>query len=439
MKGQKFLLPTHLLIVLLIVPLLCGFSPNAVASKIGFLAIAVLALGVLVFVHELGHFLLAKAFNVGVLEFAIGFGRSVCSVRWGETLYSLRLVPLGGYVRMVGDDPRLLLAEGAEKPRTAPLGESSQDSARASLEPIREFSVEDEALLRDKSRWFLQKSYLPKALIVLAGPGFNLIFAVLLAILSFAVYGRGTSSELSRIGDVFPGLPAEKAGIKGGDLVLSVNGEPISLWKELAERVAKSEGKQLTFLVRRAVENQEDGPKAQQNPISEELKLNVLPELEGGELAALEGRSPEKRYKIGIVPAMDRTPVALTEAVRAGPLAVWGASVMTVRGLSGMLQGLISPKHIAGPIFIFDQAAKSAKKGLEYLFDFMIFLSVSLAILNLLPIPILDGGHLMFFTIELLKGSPVSIRVQEFAHQVGMGALLLLMVFAVGNDLLRLW
>lgn len=143
--------------------------------------------------------------------------------------------------------------------------------------------------------------------------------------------------------------------------------------------------------------------------------------------------------KIGIVSDTIRKPVTFSESVTLGFNQVSYLCVVTVRGLWGMIQGAISPKHISGPIFIFKEAAKSAKKGFEYLLDFMTFLSVSLAILNLLPIPILDGGHLMFFTIQALRGGkPVSLRFQELANQVGMLILFLLMIFAFGNDLLKL-
>lgn len=157
------------------------------------------------------------------------------------------------------------------------------------------------------------------------------------------------------------------------------------------------------------------------------------------ELASLEAGEPKKVYRIGVKPKSVREPVGPVRAVEIGALNVWVLSRLMVKGLWGMIQGSVSTKNLGGPIFIFKEAADSAKAGIENLFHFMIFLSVSLAILNLLPIPILDGGHLVFFTIELLKGSPVSLKIQEYATQVGMLILLLLMVFAVGNDIRKIF
>ncbi|MCB0321671.1 MAG: site-2 protease family protein, partial [Bdellovibrionales bacterium] len=146
----------------------------------------------------------------------------------------------------------------------------------------------------------------------------------------------------------------------------------------------------------------------------------------------------EPRFKVGIFPATRRTNVGLLESFDLGAGQVWFISKLTVRGLVGMFSGSVSTKNIAGPIFIFKQGMEAAKSGIDRLMDLMVFLSVSLAILNLLPIPILDGGHLVFFTLEALTGSPLNEKLQERAMQVGMAFLLLLMVFAISNDVRRL-
>jgi regulator of sigma E protease len=383
--------------------------------------ISILVLGFLIFVHELGHFLLAKWNNVGVVEFAIGFGRPLIQRRYGETVYSLRLIPLGGYVRMVGDDPRAL----SEIATTGGEGARAESSLTGSDVPTAP------ELVADRSRWFLSKGYWPKFSIVLAGPAFNLIFAVFAAIGSFAIFGRDVPLETPSIGGVVPAYPAEKAGLKKGDTVLSIDGVGVASWLELAERVAQSGGKEMSFLVERV--GADTGAK-------EEVRLAVTGTAEASELAVLDRRTESKtpRYKIGIVPATEREAVSIFAAMKAGVLHVAYLSELTVRGLWGMVQGAISPRHIGGPIFIFKEAAQSAERGVADLIGFMVFLSVSLAILNLLPIPILDGGHLVFFTIEAIKGSPVSLRFQERANQLGMALLLLLMVFAMGNDILKL-
>jgi regulator of sigma E protease len=197
----------------------------------------------------------------------------------------------------------------------------------------------------------------------------------------------------------------------------------------MAQAIRDSDGRALTFNVTR---NKEGGS-------NEQLQFTLKGTDDTAELAVIEGNTGRKSVKIGIVPDTVREEVTFGQAIVHGYRHVEYLCIITVRGLVGMIQGAISPKHISGPIFIFKEAAKSAKKGVEHLLDFMTFLSVSLAILNLLPIPILDGGHLLFFTIQAIRGGkPVSLRVQEFANQVGMLLLLLLMIFAFGNDLLKL-
>ena len=386
-------------------------------------------LAVLIFVHELGHFLIAKWCGVGVLEFAIGFGKIIYSFNIGETTYSLRAIPLGGFVRMVGDDPGMRNREAEE------LSEhkSAEEAVVSSYSGLTEVQAN---LLKDRSKWFIEKGYFAKLAVVLAGPGFNMIFAVLLSIGYFYFYGKADLSniDLPRIGDTFPGHPAEKAGIKSLDLIKEINGRQIESWKELAESVAGSGGEELSILILR--------PKDKQNlDVGEEIVVNVTPNFDlSGELAALEGKEPEKVYKIGISPYVPRQPTSgLGESFILGSQHVAGLSTLLTRALWGMVRGLVSPDNLGGPISIFKATAASAERGAESVIGLMIFLNISLAIFNLLPIPILDGGHLVIFTIESIKGSPISIRVLERVNQVGLFLILLLMIFAFGNDIRRLF
>jgi regulator of sigma E protease len=363
---------------------------------------ALLVLAVLIFVHELGHFLVAKWCGVGVVEFAIGFGKRLWSKRIGETLYSIRIIPLGGFVRMVGDDPRFSTIDESE---------------------LHELSPEEREILQDKSRWFLTKSYLQRSSIVLAGPMFNFGFAIVLAVASVAIFGRVDSLKEPIIGEVIPGFPADRAGLRTGDVVQSVNGVAVTSWQEMADRIGNSSSANISIsLVRDGkVEN-----------------ISVTADSEDTELAAIEGRAPEKRFKVGIVPAVKRTDVGFSDAIGDGVLQVYHISFMTLRGLWGMVSGVISAKNIGGPILILQQAAQSAQRGAQYVFSYMVLLSVSLAILNLLPIPILDGGHLLFFTIEAIFRTTLSVRVIERAQQLGMFILFALMLFAMFNDIGRL-
>ncbi|MCI5065608.1 RIP metalloprotease RseP [bacterium] len=369
---------------------------------------ALLALCVLIFVHELGHFLLAKLFSVQVLEFAIGFGPRVSSFRYGETEYSLRIIPLGGYVRMAGDN----------------LADFSEDEEE--LSPAVEVPEEEKVALSprvtpDRERWFLTQPFFPKFCIVLAGPAFNVLFAVLFAWFAFALYGDTHFLESSEIGGVMTGLPADEAGLQSGDIVESVNGEPTESWEALSEAIRSSSGEPILLRILREGESLS----VEVSPTQEQTELEVLLE------------DDAKRFKVGILPAVERKPVSFFTAGELAVSKVYWTSKLTVLGLFKTVVGEVSTKNLAGPLFIMQQGAEAAGSGFDRLIDFMVFLSVSLALLNLLPIPVLDGGHLLFFIIEAVRGQPTSVKVQERATAVGMIALLLLMVFALSNDVMR--
>lgn len=384
--------------------------------------VAILVLAFLIFIHELGHFLLAKWCGVGVVEFAVGFGKPLLKKKIGETTYALRLIPLGGYVRMVGDDPREFYGE----PGAAP--EPRLDAA--SDVPV------DEALLNDRSRWLLSKGFVPKALIVLAGPAFNLITAIVLAIASLAIFGQSVPVDRPQIGAVFPGLPAEKSGLKEGDIVLSINGEPVADWQDLAHKVSVSEGREMTFVVQR--------PKEVSPPETEEMQLKLTAIPEPSEMRIMDeppaaGDPPRAiGYKIGIVASTEVQPATLQEAFIYGPIHVYLMVKGTLRGFWGMLTGVVSASNVGGPVFIFGETARAARRGSKNLVDFIVFLSVSLAVLNLLPIPVLDGGHLLFFILEAIKGGPISLKIQRYATQFGLAVILALMVLGISNDIRRL-
>ncbi|MCB0318064.1 MAG: RIP metalloprotease RseP [Bdellovibrionales bacterium] len=370
--------------------------------------VSILVLAILIFVHELGHFLFAKFNGVGVVEFSIGFGKKLFKKKIGETTYSIGMIPLGGYVRMIGDDPRMLHAENSK-------------------EILAEMTAEERVLLQDRSKWFLNKSWFSKMQIVLAGPGFNLLFAYFAAVFALYVYGASTPIDLPVIGATIPKHPAAEAGILAGDKVLSIDGKHLNTWQELAETIKTSGGKPLNFLIERQDEEKTVNT----------LTIKVTPQSDSPEMKLLDSSNEENSVVVGIVPDSENVAVSLGESCLMAVSQIYYISKITVLGFWGMVKGSISPKNIAGPIFILSEVAQSAKRGFEALLDFMIFLSVSLAILNLLPIPVLDGGHIVFFTIEALLGAPVSLKIQNYATQAGMVILLLLMLFAVGNDILR--
>ena len=396
---------------------------------------AILVLGVLVFVHELGHFLVAKYFGVGVLEFAVGFGRVITRFQFGETTYTIRMIPLGGFVRMAGDDPTLVHGQPGQTEQElleqAAAGASPIEGGGEKLTPLQE------AMVKDKSRWFLKKPYGPRAAIVIAGPLFNFLFAWVLAAGMYYTIGLPKIIDGPvTVGGISSGMPAEVAGMKVGDRILTVNGEQVDTYKELIEIVRSSNGQPLNVSIERPLK---EGTEA----TGEKVDIVINPKAGNPELDALEGTSSDKpTYRIGIAPAfksVEYEDIGFVQALGAGKDQVVGLSMQTLRVLKGLLTGLINPqKAIGGPIEIIKQTAQSANEGWIAVISMMIFLNVTLGVMNLLPVPVLDGGHLVLFTLEFIRGRPLSMRFQEYAMRVGMTLLLLLMVFAIGNDIRRL-
>jgi regulator of sigma E protease len=343
----------------------------------------VVLLGVLIFAHELGHFLMAKRSGVGVLKFSLGFGPKVIGKKIGETEYLLSLIPLGGYVKLLGEGP----------------GE--------------ELSAEDE------KRSFLKQPVLKRIGIVAAGPFFN----VLLALLIFTIINMvGLPVLTAEIGSLQPDSAAQSAGLQAGDKVIDVDGNTVKKWDELSEIISQSNGRALRITVHR------DGAPRE---------ITVTPRLMKG--TNVFGETVET-YKIGISP----TPHTVVErlnpfsAFGAGLRQTWMISKLTVISIVKMFQGVVSPKTLGGPILIAQIAGAQVREGIVPFILFMALLSINLAILNLLPVPILDGGHLLFYLIELATGHEVNIRWREMAQQVGFVLLVLLMLFVFMLDIGRL-
>lgn len=374
--------------------------------------VPIIVLGVLICVHEFGHFIVAKWCGVGVLKFSIGFGPALYRVRIGETEYQIGLIPLGGYVRMIGDIPDMIT--GPQVSDSAVRGE--EDSAKAAA--AEEASAMERKLFADRRRWFIEKPLWQRSLIVFAGPFFNFILAFVLILISVASFGEGYINTDAVIGSVMGGSPAEHGGLQTGDRVVALDSKPVADWESLAGSIRNGTGATLDLQIERD---------------SQTLNVQVTPQRK--EIAGPDGRQ-ETVYLIGIGPSFGHKPVPVTRAAEIAAKWTWHATARTCEGLVGMLSGVISPKELAGPLFIFGEANRQAEKGMEDLLSFMAVLSVSLAVLNLLPIPVLDGGHLLFFLIEALAG-PISMRKKEVAQQVGMLLLLCLMVFAIKNDITR--
>ncbi|MHB9097804.1 MAG: RIP metalloprotease RseP, partial [Syntrophales bacterium] len=343
----------------------------------------VVLLGVLIFAHELGHFLMAKRAGVGVLKFSLGFGPRIIGKKIGETEYLLSLIPLGGYVKLLGESP----------------GE--------------ELSAEEE------KRSFLKQTVLKRIGIVAAGPFFNILLALLIFT---AVNMIGLPVLTSEIGGLQPGSAAIEAGLKTGDMITGIDGTAVKKWDEISEIISNSKGRSLRIAVRR------EGAPLEVTVVSRRMKSTNL----FGETV--------EAYKIGISPS-PRTVVERLNPLSAfvtGIGQTWKISKLTVVSIVKMFQGIVSPKTLGGPIMIAQIAGAQVREGIVPFILFMALLSINLAILNLLPIPVLDGGHLFFYLIEMVTGHEVSLRWREMAQQIGFVLLILLMIFVFMLDIERL-
>jgi regulator of sigma E protease len=396
--------------------------------------VPVLILGVLILIHELGHFLVAKKCKVGVVSFSIGFGPGIISKKIGHTLYKIAPIPLGGYVQMVGEDPSFAL-DGT--PPVEQGVETSAEEARRSVAELRRAGIPPE-LLADKSCWFINKTLLQRTAIVAAGPLFNLISAYIFVFIMLVGYGDESPSTSPIIGNVSQNSPAEIAGIRPGDTVKKLNGNLVQKWEDFSSGIRSGGGKEVTLIISRPIATGGPNvvaeavpnvvPYADPNAASGEFEVKVLPEIK-----KIQG---QELYLIGVRPEISKKFYSFGEAFVQSAEWIYDFSLQTLKGLGGMIIGQVSPKELAGPLAILDAAGDHAERGFANTLYFMSILSISLAILNLLPIPILDGGHLLFFLIEAIFG-PVSLRKREIANQVGLAFLLLFMGVALTNDIRR--
>lgn len=347
----------------------------------------VLVLGVLIFVHELGHFLLAKLFGVRVLTFSLGFGNKLISRKRGDTEYCISAFPLGGYVKMFGEQPDEEIAE------------------------------------EEQTVSFTHKTVWQRFGIVLAGPLFNLFFAVLLFWLMFTFAGLPDFVESRLIGTVSSGSVAEKAGLKDGDLILSIDGQEISTWTQISEAVRDSGGKELQIVVQRE---------------QEKLTIAATPAMDA--VKNLFGEEVGERYLLGISRSEELVykNISLSDATKYAFVQTWNLIVLTFMGIVKIIQGVVSTSELGGPIRIAELAGQQWEAGLMQLIHFTGLLSINLGILNLLPIPVLDGGHLVFLSIEAVRGKPLSEQGIIWAQKVGIALLGTLMIFVFYNDIARL-
>ena len=347
---------------------------------------AIIALGALIFIHELGHFIFAKTFGVGVEKFSLGFGPKLFGKKVGDTEYLISALPLGGYVKMVGE------GEGDD------------------------FVIGD----ADRERSFAEKAPLKRIAIVAAGPVFNLLFAWVLFMVIFLM---GVPSVTTKVGEVMPGKPAARAGMLAGDQITAVNGQAVTRWEDFAKIIAQGKLAPLAIEVRRGQAT---------------LKFTMVPESRTSK--NLLGETVTQPI-VGVVAAGDSVIEHFPpgEAIQRGSAQCWSVIKLTVLSMVKLIERAIPLDNIGGPIMIVKMAGQQAAAGGVNFLAFVALLSVNLGVLNLLPVPILDGGHLAFFVIELLIGRPVSKKTREVAQQVGLVLLISLMMLAFYNDIARMF
>jgi regulator of sigma E protease len=440
---------------------------------------AALVFAVLVVVHEAGHFAMAKKVGVRVLRFSVGYPPKILGFRRGETEYSVGATPFGGYVRMLGDEVgekptpdeiKLYLHEigldliGAAREHGAVLaGSNFDDHLRALAERLSAAGVgvaqtvlgrelkPDEALLLNTvrsepkvddaikslaehpptslveaycSRAFPTQSLGKRVLIVLAGPLSNIIFAPLL--LTF-VFMYGVPTLLPIVGKTTKDLPAAKAGLLTGDRILSVNGQPMETWADFSKTVKAGDGSP----VKLEIDRTEKGKSAHSTIVITPTRLDQK---------TIYGTNATS-WVIGVQPSGDEV------SKRFGPIGAveeacetsYEMTIQMVVGIASIFAGSTPVKDaLGGPIMIAQMAGQEAHRGFANLAMFTVMLSLELGIINLLPVPLLDGGHLLFFVFEGIKGKPLELRYREAMLQVGLFLLVALMAFVIFNDISRI-
>ena len=340
------------------------------------IAAAVFVFGLLVLVHEFGHFITAKMTGMRVDEFAIGFGPKIISKKRGETVYSLRAIPLGGFNDIAGMEP--------EK---NPAGE----------------------------RGFCAKPVLSRMIVILAGATMNFILPIVLFFMIYATIGAAQPSTEPVIGDTIPGMSAEKAGLQAGDEILSVDGQAITTWKEFTEKLRTiDEGQNILLKYKRG------------DVISE---VTVSPTYNKQEQRVLVGVHSSIVYENKSVPESFALAIEHTKEI----------TVMMIDSIISLFKEPEQTENLAGPIGIVQMSGQVAERGFIPLLNFAALLSINLGIINLLPVPVLDGGHFVNLFIEAVRGKPLGAKAITYTQNIGIALLLMLMLFATKNDLVRVF
>jgi regulator of sigma E protease len=371
---------------------------NVLGSSVtGFVIPFLFVLTLVVFFHELGHFLVARWCGVRVLVFSVGFGPELFGFndRHG-TRWKVSAIPLGGYVKFFGDENAASVPD-----QSAVAGMTAEE----------------------RGQTFNEQRVGPRAAIVVAGPLANFLLAVVIFAGLFMIFGKPSTS--ARVDSVQPGSAASAAGFRPGDLVLSINGRRIDSFPDMQQIVSTSAGQALEFEVDRggAVVT------LKATPALKEVKDRFGNVNRQGILGITRSNSPDDTHF---------QPVGPLQAVGLGVQRTWFVVERTLSYIGGVISGREAADQLGGPIRIAQVSGQVATEGLASLFSLAAVLSVSIGLLNLFPVPLLDGGHLMFYAIEAVRGKPLSERAQEMGFRIGLAIVLMLMIFATYNDILHL-
>jgi regulator of sigma E protease len=379
--------------------------------------------GLVVFVHELGHFLAAKAMGVYAPVFSLGWGKRLFGIRRGETDYRVSMFPLGGYVRMAtrDDDAMAGIEGGSDRgeldepadPATTPLWDAN------SMAPFGPRPV-------PPHRWVENKSAPARVLILSAGVIMNILLT--LAVSSGVFYTYGDVYRPALIDSVMVGAPAERAGIQPGDRIVGIDGDTIRSWGQVIERI---------------------GPRLSGGPVSIEIdrggqRMTKVLQPQTAEVTdSLTGRTQQVgRIGIYVRDSIIREDVGLGQSIALGSRATWMMATSVTDVLKGLMTREVSVDNLGGPIAIARTSVQAARAGMETFWSLIAFLSLNIAILNLLPIPVLDGGQILLVIAEAIKGREFSTRTREVFARVGIVAVLMLIVLVMYNDirsLLQSW
>ena len=349
----------------------------------------VLVLSILVFIHELGHYLAARWNKVKVDVFSIGFGAELFG--WTDRLgtrWKVSLVPLGGYVKMASD------LNAASQPDTQMI-EAMTDE-------------EKEGSLYHKTVW-------QRIAISAAGPAANYLFAILVFGLLYIFSGQKIPSDQAKIGQVMPGSVAFHSGFQGGDLVTAANHQPVQTFVDMQKVIQANVGKEVTFDIQRN---------------NETMILKAIPEAVGN--------AGNKVGRIGVVPSFDQVKRSPFTAFYYAITEIYHISATTVSSIGNMIIGQQSTDGLSGPLGIAKITGQIAQRGFIDLIWLSALLSINLGLINLFPIPMLDGGHLLFYFIEAIRGRPVPEKIQEWGYRIGFAIVIALMVISTWNDLQNL-